>query len=183
MVVDANIEKRDQAPHLYEMRAVVSMPNYSKKQRFTFRLDQMVRCWPAGRASRSDGSRADSKREELAGSRGRCLGTDELFWPLRKRKGRCLSLERHRPFRKVRAVVADASVIAYSSIRPRRVRARRRGVAFFLHSGQGEMMLSVLAAGAVAPVGTIHSSTARSDRQPPSTVTSRPASMPRVLTR
>ena len=32
-------------------------------------------------------------------------------------------------------------------------------------------MLSVLAAGAVAPVGTIHSSTVRSDRQPPSIVT------------
>src|SRR6266496_2086704 len=93
-----------------------------------------------------------------------------------KRNGRCFSIEKHRPLRKVRASCKDASVIAYSSIRPRRARARRRGVAFFLHSGQGEIMLSVLAAGAVAPVGTIQSSTVRSDRQPPSMVTSLPAS-------
>ena len=36
--------------------------------------------------------------------------------------------------------------------------------------------------GGVAPVGTIHSSTSRAVRQPPSTVTRRDASIPRVLT-
>src|SRR5712664_1930616 len=74
-------------------------------------------------------------------------------------------------------------LLPYSSSPRRPRRTRRRGVAFFLHSGQGEIMLSVLAAGAVAPVGTIHSSTLRSERQPPSSVTIRPASIPRVFTR
>ena len=70
--------------------------------------------------------------------------------------------------------------MGYSSLRPRR--ARRRGAAF-LQAGQGETALSVLAVGAVAPVGTTQSSTFNSDMQPPSIVTSRPASIPRVLTR
>jgi len=51
--------------------------------------------------------------------------------------------------------IATRVSLVYSSI-PRRVRARRRGAAF-LHAGQGEIALSVLAAGASAPVGTIQS--------------------------
>src|SRR5207248_9218152 len=108
----------------------------------------------------------------------------------KKRNGRCFSLRETPPVAEgsrhsyeTRAVVIYSS----SSIRPRRVRAlarvRRRGAAFVLHSGQGEIMLSVLAAGGVAPVGTIQSSTDKSERQPPSIVTIRPASMPRVFTR
>ena len=87
---------------------------------------------------------------------------------------------KHRPLRLSTSLVKGMQLVVYSSSarRPR----RRLGVAFFLHSGHGEMMLSVLAAGGVAPLGTIHNSTLRSERQPPSIVTILPASIPRVFT-
>src|SRR5256884_3701983 len=72
-----------------------------------------------------------------------------------------------------------ALVIPYSSPR----RRGRRVAGFFLQSGQGETAPSVLAAGGVAPEGTIQSSTLSSGIHPPSTTTSLPASIPRVLTR
>jgi hypothetical protein len=72
----------------------------------------------------------------------------------KKRNGRGFYLKKASPATEFRVSLRREKLVAYSSI-PRR--ERRRGVAFFLHSGQGEIMLSVLAAGAVAPVGTTQS--------------------------